>query len=68
MGGKGNLLGSILAVFIIGFLNFGLGLVNIPTQFMTILLGVLLLVADGIANNMPSGIDPRRILKKEQGR
>lgn len=67
MGGRGNLLGAVLAVFIIGFLNFGLGLVNIPTQLMTILLGALLLVADGIANNMPSGIDPRRILKKGQG-
>lgn len=52
LGGQGNLIGSVIAVFIIGFLNYGLGLVNIPTQFMTILLGILLLVSDGIANNM----------------
>jgi rhamnose transport system permease protein len=51
-GGKGNLIGSVIAVFIIGYLNYGLGIVNIPSQFMAILLGVFLLVSDGISNNI----------------
>lgn len=66
MGGKGNLLGSVLAVFIIGLLNFGLGLVNIPTQLMTIVLGILLLVSDGIANRMNIAAETRGLKNQRE--
>ncbi len=63
VGGKGNLLGSVFAVFLIGLMNFGLGLVNIPTQVMTIILGILLLVSDGIANSIHYASDTRSARK-----
>lgn len=49
-GGRGNMIGPILAVFIIGFLRYGLGLVNISAQVMLIIIG-LLLIASVLANN-----------------
>ncbi|SFE86757.1 rhamnose transport system permease protein [Paenibacillus algorifonticola] len=44
-GGKGRMIGAILAVFLIGFLRYGLGLVNVPAQVLLIILGLLLIVA-----------------------
>ncbi|MGG4144472.1 ABC transporter permease [Paenibacillus algorifonticola] len=44
-GGKGRMIGAILAVFLIGFLRYGLGLVNVPAQMLLIILGLLLIVA-----------------------
>ncbi|WP_141501895.1 ABC transporter permease [Paenibacillus luteus] len=44
-GGKGKMIGAILAVFLIGFLRYGLGLVNVPAQMLLIILGLLLIVA-----------------------
>jgi len=44
-GGKGRMAGPLLAVFIIGFLNYGLGLVNIPAQVLLIILGLLLVLS-----------------------
>lgn len=44
-GGKGNILGVILSIFIIGFLRFGMGLVNVPGKVMNIFSGFLLIIA-----------------------
>ncbi len=44
-GGKGRFIGAIISIFIIGFLRYGLGLVNVPSQAMLIIIGVLLIFA-----------------------
>jgi len=44
-GGKGRILGTIIAIFIIGYLQYGLGLINIPAQTLLIIIGVLLLIS-----------------------
>lgn len=43
-GGKGNFPGAILAIFILGFLRYGLGLVNIPSQLLMVITGILLII------------------------
>ncbi|MGL4764278.1 ABC transporter permease [Cetobacterium sp.] len=42
-GGKGGVLGTILAGFIIGFLKFGLSMVDVSTQYLNIPVGILLI-------------------------
>ena len=37
------MLGAILAVFIVGYLRYGLGLINISAQVMMIIIGLLLI-------------------------
>lgn len=49
-GGKGRMIGALLAIFIIGFLRYGLGLVNIPSQTQLIIVGLLLIVSVMIPN------------------
>ncbi len=49
-GGKGNFIGLILAIFIVGFLRYGLGLINIPSQVMLVVIGSLLIVTVMIPN------------------
>lgn len=44
-GGKGRMVGAILAVFLIGFLRYGLGLVNVQAQILLIIIGLLLIFA-----------------------
>ena len=44
-GGNGNIFGVIISIFIIGFLKFGMGLINIPGKVMTIIIGLLLILA-----------------------
>lgn len=48
-GGKGRILGTIIAIFIIGYLQYGLGLINIPAQTLLIIIGVLLLLSVSIS-------------------
>jgi rhamnose transport system permease protein len=50
LGGKGRLAGPLLAIFIIGFLNYGLGLVNIQAQTLLIIVGLLLIVSVLVLN------------------
>jgi rhamnose transport system permease protein len=45
LGGKGNMGGVVLAVFVLGMLTFGLSLLNVPGIKMSILVGVLLILA-----------------------
>jgi rhamnose transport system permease protein len=49
-GGKGRLAGPLLAIFIIGFLNYGLGLVNIQAQVLLIIVGLLLILSVLVLN------------------
>jgi rhamnose transport system permease protein len=44
-GGSGNIGGVIIGIFLIGFLKFGMGLVNVPGKVMNIVTGVLLILA-----------------------
>ncbi|WP_342431272.1 ABC transporter permease [Neobacillus sp. FSL H8-0543] len=52
-GGKGKMLGAIIAVFLIGYLRYGLGLINIPAQVLMIIIGLLLVMAVMIPNLKP---------------
>jgi rhamnose transport system permease protein len=45
LGGAGTMPGVILAVFVMGMLTFGLGLMNVPGIMMSMVTGLLLIVA-----------------------
>ncbi len=47
-GGKGRMIGVVIAVFIIGLLRYGLGLINASSQVIMIIIGLLLIVAVSI--------------------
>jgi rhamnose transport system permease protein len=47
-GGKGRMIGVIIAVFILGLLRYGLGLINASSQVIMIITGLLLIVAVSI--------------------
>jgi len=49
-GGKGRMIGAVLALLVIGFLRYGLGLINIPSQVLLIIIGLLLVFAVLIPN------------------
>ena len=49
-GGKGTIYGPLLAIFIIGFLNYGLGLVNVQAQVLLIIIGSLLILSVLVRN------------------
>jgi rhamnose transport system permease protein len=59
-GGTGRIAGPLLAVFIIGFLNYGLGLINVSAQVLLIILG-LLLILSVLVMNLRTG---KRVVKK----
>lgn len=42
-GGKGTMVGAVIAIFIIGLLRYGLGLINLSGQTIRIILGALLI-------------------------
>ncbi len=44
-GGKGNLFGVIMAIFLLGYLKYGMGLINLSAKAMVITTGTLLIVA-----------------------
>lgn len=44
-GGKGNIVGVILSIFLIGYLKFGMGLINMSAKVMIITTGFLLIMA-----------------------
>ncbi|HTO72906.1 MAG TPA: ABC transporter permease, partial [Gemmatimonadales bacterium] len=49
-GGKGRIGGPLLAILVIGFLNYGLGLVNIQAQSLLIIVGLLLIFSVLVLN------------------
>ena len=44
-GGSGTILGVVLATFVLGLAQFGMGLKNVPGIVMSVLIGVLLILA-----------------------
>lgn len=44
-GGKGRLSGSLIAIFVIGYLKYGLGLNNISSQILMVIIGMLLVIS-----------------------
>ena len=44
-GGKGNVIGTAIASLVIGILKFGLQMSGVPTQYLDIPVGILLIVA-----------------------
>jgi len=52
-GGKGNMIGAIIAAFVIGFLRYGLGLINVSSQVILIVVGLLLIGSVLAANIKP---------------
>jgi rhamnose transport system permease protein len=49
-GGKGRVLGATLAILVIGYLRYGLGLINASSQIIMIVVGALLIIAVAIPN------------------
>lgn len=47
-GGKGNILGTMLAILVIGLLRYGLGLINVQSQIIMVIVGALLIIAVAI--------------------
>jgi rhamnose transport system permease protein len=47
-GGKGTMVGVVLAAVLLGFVNFGLGLLNVPGIVMWIVIGALLITVVAI--------------------
>ncbi|MDC3417515.1 ABC transporter permease [Aquibacillus salsiterrae] len=68
VGGKGKMLGAVLAVFVIGYLQFGLGLINIPAQMLLIVIGILLIVSVTVTNFRVTRKAPQRKAKKNQAK
>ncbi|MGB0663368.1 MAG: ABC transporter permease [Pontibacterium sp.] len=48
MGGSGTIAGVFIAVFLMGFVTFGLGLLNIPGIVMSIIIGLMLIAVIAI--------------------
>jgi rhamnose transport system permease protein len=46
-GGRGTIVGVVLAAILMGFVTFGLGLLNIPGIVMSLLMGLLLILVVG---------------------
>ena len=44
-GGRGSMIGVVLALFLIGASRFGMSLLNIPGQMMTVVIGPMLIIA-----------------------
>ncbi len=59
-GGKGNFVGAIISIFTLGFLRYGLGLINVQSQLMMVIIGTLLIVAVMVPN-----LRLRRNLKRD---
>ncbi len=49
-GGKGNMIGAVIATLIIGLLRYGLGLINVQSQVVMIIIGALLIVTVAVPN------------------
>lgn len=64
-GGKGNIFGVVLAIFLLGYLKFGMGLLNISAKVMIITTGTLLIVAVLIPRLIDS-IKARNKLRRQQ--
>ena len=62
-GGKGNFVGAMIAVFLLGFMTYGLGLVNISSNIMLVVKGALLILAVMTPNLKLGKLFKRRVAK-----
>ena len=62
-GGKGTMVGAVIAIFIIGLLRYGLGLINLSGQTIRIVIGALL-IAVVLYPTIQDAIKNRKALKK----
>ncbi len=62
-GGKGKIHNVIMAVFIIGLLKYGLGLINIHSQLLQIIIGILL-ISTTIGPNLGEDFLKRKQLRQ----
>lgn len=60
-GGKGRIIGTIISIFLIGLLRYGLGLINVPAQVLLIIIGLLLVVAVMIPNLKINKLKARKL-------
>lgn len=44
LGSSGNMIGVALAIFLVGLATYSMNLINIPSQVITIIMGLLLIV------------------------
>lgn len=58
-GGKGNFAGAIIAIFTIGLLRYGLGLVNITGETMLVVIGAILILVVMLPN-----LDYKRLFQR----
>ncbi|HEX9115124.1 MAG TPA: ABC transporter permease, partial [Anaerolineae bacterium] len=58
-GGRGSMIGAILALLLIGLLRFGMGLLNIQGQVQSIAIGILLILSI-LLPNLPQIVRGRR--------
>ena len=63
-GGKGNLPGAIISIFIIGLLRYGLGLINLNPQIIRIIIGALLILVVMFPNIKQSIQDSIKMKKR----
>lgn len=66
-GGRGRMIGAVISIFLIGFLRYGLGLVNIPAQVLMIVIGLLLIFAVMVPNLKNNFSSLRKIQKLKPG-
>ena len=65
-GGKGNIFGVILAVFFIGYLKFGMGLLTLSAKVMIITTGLLLIIAVLLPGLLDSIKSKRKLMQQQQ--
>lgn len=49
-GGVGNIVGVLMSIFVIGLLRYGLGLVNVSSEYIMIIIGALLIIPVALPN------------------
>ncbi|GAH08553.1 unnamed protein product, partial [marine sediment metagenome] len=64
-GGEGNIFGVIVAIFMVGFMKFGMGLINVPGKVMNIVIGFLLVFAI-ILPAFIRDLRNRRLIRQQQ--
>ena len=64
-GGKGNIFGVITAIFLLGYLKFGMGLMNLSAKVMVITTGFLLIGAVLIPEMLDAAKARHKLLKQQ---
>ncbi len=65
-GGQGNVIGVLIGIFLLGFVQFGLALINLPGQVSNIVTGFLLIIAIMVPGLL-SRARERMLVRRQQG-